>query len=299
MRHFNCKFTDEEEVVITNEYKAGSTMGYLAEKYQSKSNTIKRILGRQNTPIRSKTLFTNSEEAQIIHIYNAGHVPQKIADAYKVSRKAIKNVLVRNKILLRPLRRNFFNEHAFDNLDNEQSLYWLGFAYADGNVTRHELRFGLSIVDLSHLEKMNEFLGSNGKITIRSTSCSVGFASIHMAGRLKDLGIVVRRNEFYRLSPNIPDKLKHHFIRGYLDGDGCISTNEQVVFLGQPDILEWIRDTLHNEVGASLNTIRPRNGISEISWGGYNQARKIVDWLYKDATIFLGRKRLIADNWRK
>lgn len=245
-------------------------------------------------------LFIDSEEEQIAKIYLAGHSPEKIRLSYGVSRKVITNAIKRQNIKRRPNRTHFFNQYFFDDLNKEESLYVLGFAYADGNVTKNELRFGLSIKDIEQLVLFKKLFNSTAKIgTWNNYSCSISFCSTCMAAKLKELGIVVNRGNFYKLKPHLPEDLIQHFIRDYLDGDGCISTNEQVVFLGKPDILKFIRSTLHTKAGANLNNIRPRRGTSEVSWGGFNQANKIINWLYQDATIWLSRKRKIAENWRK
>lgn len=294
------RFTDEEEELIAKKYqKERCTVISLAKSHRCMSKTINNALRRQNVIIRGNRKFADTEEIMISHIYNQGYSPQRIATSYNTSKVSITNSLKRQGVTLRPNRVHFFNEQAFDNLNNEHALYWLGFVYADGNVTRYELRIGLSIKDLAHVRLLRLFMNSNAKIRLRPNAANVGFASRKLVKRLLSIGIVVGRNQFYKLKPYIPPNLIHHFIRGYLDGDGCISTNEQVVFLGQPDILEFIRDELNQSVGASLNTIRQRRGICEISWGGINQANKIAEYLYHNATIWLDRKRKIAENWRK
>lgn len=302
-------FTFEQEREIVEAYQVGQSMSEIGQRYGAMIKTVKDALERNGVVIRDGRMFTDEQEAEIASLYLGGLSAQQVADTLEVSRAVIENALERQQVERRPRRTNFFNEGAFDDLSSELPLYWIGFLYADSNVSDNELRVGLSIKDLSHLEKLRDFMNSDAKITTRegraygkytqSGSCHTGFASKYLVNKLRLLGFAVKRGQFTKLKPHIPDNLAHHFIRGYLDGDGCISTNQQVVFLGQPDILEWIKDTLHSQVEASLNNkIRQRRGICEVSWGGINQARRIVDYLYRDATIYLERKREVADNWK-
>jgi hypothetical protein len=92
--------------------------------------------------------------------------------------------------------------------------------------------------------------------------------------------------------PNIDESLYSHFIRGYMDGDGCIcnsclsftSTNNfclslQNIFIKLFNIKGKISDaSCHNGVTAVYN-------ISKKS-----ESKIILDWLYKDADMYLERK---------
>jgi hypothetical protein len=58
------------------------------------------------------------------------------------------------------------NEHIFDCIDTEEKAYWLGFLYADGNISSngHRLEIALSIKDLEHLSKFKNFLNLETEI---------------------------------------------------------------------------------------------------------------------------------------
>jgi hypothetical protein len=141
-------------------------------------------------------------------------------------------------------------------------------------------------------------MGGNMPVSGKYGRASIEFNSVYLASHLAGLGIVVNRGRFDLLRPHIPDNLAHHLIRGYLDGDGCISVNQQIVFEGQTDILQWIKDTLVAKAEASENvSLRKRTGIHEVAWGGRLQTPRIIKYLYQDATIWMDRKRKVAREW--
>ena len=51
----------------------------------------------------------------------------------------------------------------FENIDNEEKAYWLGFLDADGSVGSKEdkIELGLAEKDLAHIEKFRDFMKIN------------------------------------------------------------------------------------------------------------------------------------------
>jgi intein/homing endonuclease len=122
-------------------------------------------------------------------------------------------------------RKYSLNEGFFNNI-NESSSYWLGFLYADGSVRRGRLRLKLKVTDRTHIEKFLKDIGSNAPIKFGSYNnvefCEVHINSTKFVDRLFELGCLENKTQKIRL-PNIPNDMINHFIRGYFDGDGCIS----------------------------------------------------------------------------
>ena len=318
-RRDNRGLSDSEEQQILKIYRAGYSRHKIARVYGKSQKLIKdainRQLGKQDKLNDARFNYCEAEEQQIARIYLAGFSIAKIARAYGCLHKTIKAALLRQSVETRkiiakpkkiskgrqPPKNPIKNELVFDNLDNEASLYWLGFCYADTDTSKYHLRIGLSIKDKEQVERLSDFLGCNRDgIKTHHESCRAEFHSPYVVKRLKGLGIIARRGEFWRIAKNIPEGLESHFIRGYLDGDGCISDREKVLFLGQQDILLWIKDCLIKYTEINTRTIPyQRRGIMEIDFGGYNQFIRIVDYIYKDATIYLERKKQIADKTKR
>jgi len=95
-------------------------------------------------------------------------------------------------------------------------------------------------------------------------------------------------------------------MRGYNDGDGSFfigklqegRTVEQVYFglRGTVEFLTIYRSILEEKCDLDIRekSVRVNTGIGVLEYGGNGILSKITDYLYKDATIYLPRKRDIA-----
>lgn len=295
-------FRPSEEQQIAKIYQVGYTMDRIAKVYKCTTKTISGLLIRQGVSSRQVSQAEESQRkrVEVSNLYQIGIAIDELATRYGVHRQTIGRYLRKTSTKKRPRRLDILNEAAFDCLDSEDALYWLGFSYADGNVNNNIFRWGLGLKDVSHLIKLAAFLDSDNIVKTTDTDCSINFCNPHLAKRLIELGLTPKRGQFFKLAREIPTGMEHHFIRGYIDGDGCISDREKIIILGQIDILTWIKGMFVKYVGASDKVEpRQRRGILEIAWGGRIQFHKLIDYIYKDATIYLERKKVIADKTKK
>lgn len=209
-----------------------------------------------------------------------------------------------------------FNETIFKVIDSEEKAYWFGFLCADGynHETKNCVALQLQKEDFSHLEKYKAFLNYQGPIYTftRTTSvnklvrdyCELNVCSPIYSEDLAKLGCI--QNKTYKLEfPYISDNLVRHFIRGYFDGDGCISITDrkdrrtrgtsmtvQLNIVGKESVLLKIQDYIVKATNVTKTPIRNRknNFAKTISWGGTNVVLKILHYLYNDSTVYLDRK---------
>jgi len=118
-----------------------------------------------------------------------------------------------------------------------------------------------------------------------------------LSQQLNDLGCVPAKSLILTFPKFILPNLLNHFVRGYSDGDGCIyqskknyiwqitSTNIFCNYLKQ-----HIKNILDVNCCVSLSNSNFNKITSNLSVGGNLQSRKVLDWLYKDAKIYLPRK---------
>lgn len=207
------------------------------------------------------------------------------------------------------------NENVFDSIDTEEKAYWLGFLMADGynqeNKTSVCLR--LQAEDLEILEKFKDFLESNAPIYefTRITRVNkllrkyreVRVNSVHLSKRLAELGCIQGKSYLLKFPTCIPNHLMNHFIRGYFDGDGCIcikhrknrginSLSYQLTITGKEDVVLEMQNYIVKEAGVNRTKIEhPKNNFAKVvHYGGRIVVTKILNYLYKDATIYLKRK---------
>ena len=95
-------------------------------------------------------------------------------------------------------------------------------------------------------------------------------------------------------------------MRGVFDGDGCISIHHdkrddsyrgQVnICSGSIDFINKYVDNLVEYANVKKNNVRcPRSTYYVIDWGGLTDVENIYNFFYKDATVFLERKKETFD----
>lgn len=123
-----------------------------------------------------------------------------------------------------------YNRHIFDNIDNPEKAYWLGFIVADGylNDDKNMLRIKLGDKDKVHLEKFINFLNGDLSMlkseihnTTGNTQWYVSTYSPQIHDALKNLNVEQGKSGKEKIPP-IEEKYYRDFVRGLWDGDGFI-----------------------------------------------------------------------------
>ena len=167
-------------------------------------------------------------QKEIIKLYNDGYGVMKLSKKYKIHRSTVQKILKKNGIQLRKRTPIHYNVHFFDEY-NETSCYWAGFISADGYVRsdRAAVTIHLAITDYEHLLKLAQLTDYEGKVNINNNECYITFAGKWFQEALADKFDIYPRKTFnIEISEKIPKDMLSHFIRGYFDGDGCITTSK-------------------------------------------------------------------------
>jgi hypothetical protein len=160
-----------------------------------------------------------------------------------------------------------FNEDYFENIDTNEKAYFLGYIGADGNVRYRKRKNGISkcfTIELQYkdkyiLERFKEELEGEFKIhevnAKDSHKCRIEFINNKFCNDLSKYGIEPRKNIHYE-PKNIPKEFIPAFIKGFFDGDGCISgtkvDDENIYKIGEytiatsgnRDLMVWIKNEL-------------------------------------------------------
>lgn len=237
-----------------------------------------------------------------------------VGKLFNIRRQSISEELKRIGVeVINYQNKSRVNHKIFDSIDTEEKAYWLGFIYADGNISHTGNRFEmrLSMKDENHMKKFSIFIGNENKY--RSGICN-GNKFVHFSVRNKHLwntlnsyGCTPRKS----LTLEFPDErifkskdLIRHFIRGYFDGDGSVSwckhgllSNgdikyvENVSFVGTNVFLEKINKFLgYNFKIRNKSSKNYQNKAFQIS-ATNKKAREILHKLYDNSTIYLDRKK--------
>jgi hypothetical protein len=245
-----------------------------------------------------------------------------------------------------PFGRGKCNDDFF-SVDTMEAFYVAGFIAGDGNLSSVRLKdphikhrtddggksisIKLASKDRNFVSKIRDILGIENPIfddvstehllpDSRYKSASYGSSiyctSPQMFDDLARFNITPNKSltlEFPEWMKSHP--LRHHFIRGYYDADGCWSfrynkdknkqdTKDRQIrcsVRGTKNFLTDIRSILETDLTIRKKTgdIPLSGGIHKLEYAGNQITKKISDYLYKDATLYLERKHLIATSHGK
>lgn len=203
----------------------------------------------------------------------------------------------------------------FKSINTEAKAYILGFIAADGHVdeTKHTIIITLKDSDYELLEKIRDAMCSTHPIVrhIPATNpykksanqslekCSISINGKELVTPLIKMGLV--SNKTYTLSGDIldfvPECLVRHFLRGYFDGDGCISWdkryksgNKSVIHVaGNLDFLERTFNKYFPTV-CSIKKYKISKQCYDYTIQDKKQVLKFLSYIYTGSTIYLKRK---------
>jgi hypothetical protein len=195
--------------------------------------------------------------------------------------------------------------------DSEFKYYFLGLVGADGYISSKSNRIEIALKesDVALLKAIRDVVCPGKKISYkqkqRAYRLTFDNKTIHkevckyMDPKNKSLNLI--------FPYGIPDEYISHFIRGYIDGDGNISVKKgqrkfdgyvkhyfglRLRVLGTRAFLHGLSDNLFR-LEAVKNRVTPHRKENEnvfyCEWG-YSQAKRVLDWVYQDATYKLDRK---------
>ena len=205
----------------------------------------------------------------------------------------------------------YYDHNFFENINNEEKAYWLGFIMADGCVTigknnSCELTIHLQTRDIGHLKKFNKSLKGNVPIQTKERLCTftnkynkisiIRFYSQKMVHDLEKYNVIPRKSLVKEFPTNLPKELMNHYIRGYFDGNGCITNSDKYVGCsfcsGSFKFIEGLRKFL-NENGIKTSPTRKKDKDSNcyiIQIYGIKNCDNFLNYIYKNSTIYLDRK---------
>lgn len=294
------------------------TTSYSATKVAEKYGICRLKFGKylRANKIETSNKHRNFDEQFYISLYNEYKQTDisiaELAKKHNISKsflgkffreQGVEKVVTKSKY---QVNSNFFNE-----IDNEEKAYWLGFLYADGYNSNTYVQLAISYIDYNHVKKFRKSLCSTHPIRYEKSdnTCRISISDKTLSNGLNRAGCI-RNKTYCGKFPGriiIPGYLLRHFIRGFFDGDGCInkliiqeltSANsiqrkiDKVVFTIKLenfslDLIQAIKTVCNVE--AMLYYYEPLNRY-EVYIQGQDNIRKFLDCIYKESTIYLDRK---------
>jgi len=295
---------DTQSLLVAQRYLAGESADTLADEFGVHKQTVYNILARRGVSPRVENVRLNAEERrEVASACASGSKVKEAAVAFNVGETTVNKILREAGVDLPKGRPPVYtvNHAAFDVITPE-SAYWIGFLFADGCIYKNVLICSLGIKDREHLEKMRTFLKSNhpiyeteGKTAWGGPFARLSITSAPLFNALRRHGIIAKK-----LRVPTPELAQSRdFWRGMVDGDGTIGTigdgkyiYPQVRLFGQTPLLEKFQHFTFAITNSWLNTkdcSRKDGSVFTLSSGSRN-AGKIIDVLYRNASVSLDRK---------
>ena len=201
-------------------------------------------------------------------------------------------------------RKYSCDESFFNNINTQKEAYWLGFIFADGYQNGYEIVIRLSRIDREHLEKFKRDIKSNAPIRTKFEEqkefkeggkyiSNFRMNSRKLCRSLTKLGCVKAKSLIIKFPVGLDKRLIRHFIRGYFDGDGCISKEKKTTtitvtfYSGSVEFIDGVEKIIKSA------NISCRRGIKDrrFLWVSKKaELPKIFNYLYRGSVVKLDRK---------
>lgn len=317
----NTQLTDE----LIKDYQSGMKLTDIFKKYSTSYKTVCKILDghgidhsratrKKGIPNpKNNRILSEAEERQVCQLYEQTRSMTKCEVELGISIPVISRCLKKHGLhqtreqhlqsLPKFVRKYPVNDNYFDE-ESAEMAYILGFLAADGSISKKEntIKIGVSSVDKELLEKFFTILGG---CPVRDYITSKGFAvstleitSQHMKAKLAEYNIVPNKTFTFKFPIQLKKEYWRDFIRGYFDGDGCISTAGPSAIrfsigAANKDVLEKIVDYF-NEYGIEKPTIYKKQGQNNKPFYYFQYSsvptRLIYNILYYPDCLCLSRK---------
>lgn len=247
--------------------------------------------------------------------YTNGYTTKELCKIYKCSKDTIHKLFNEHGIKFRQYRKYSLDEEFFNVIDSEAKAYFLGLLYADGynNTDFNAVSLQLKESDKHILDYFTQLLQPSKPLMFQkgrgpndSNNYRMVINSPVISNRLAALGCPKKKTFItsFPSSDQIPKELLHHFVRGYFDGDGSVNNGKKFHFsiVGTIEFLNGLQNLLREDLNFGISQLSQRhlerdNNIRSLHKSGRKQTIKFGDWLYKDANVFLIRKKLVFDSY--
>lgn len=294
------RFHALNDIDIVDLYLNGESVVAIAKEYNIDKATIFAILDKYNIPRRQIQFHFDNDE-RIVELYQLGYSTNEIATMYNVNHQTIADV-VRKYSSIRSKseqhRRYTIDEHYFDEINTPNKAYIMGVLYADGtNNGCGHIALSLQENDVDILQKIQKEIGSNEPLNYREFSkinpnwknqWRMFINNKHISETLSKHGVVKNKTFIVEYPKWLDDSLHSHFIRGMIDGDGSI--NQRYISLaGTYNICYTTGEILKEKCGIHYTIYKSQN-IYDLRVCRKLDMVRVLEFLYKDADLFLDRK---------
>ena len=287
----------------------------IAKMINTYSNYIRKILVFNNVDIRTGKTGYRENPKIILEKYISGQSSESIAKELNIGATTVLRILRENNILIRSQHeiklKYSLDEDYFEKIDTPNKAYILGLMYADGcnHIKRNFIKIELKYNDKELLEKVRKEmkiekpLKYNNKQKERERTgkqsqdtYSIDIYSKKMCKDLEKMGCVERKSLVLKWPDWLENSLLPHFIRGYFDGDGSIKSKKgcEISFASCSwDFINGLQEILEKFFNVETHVYRKQDNHElpqTLVITKQSMSKVVLDWVYKDADIYMERK---------
>ena len=302
-------FSKEEKNKILELHNQGLLNVEVAGIFNTSKTMIARLLKSMNVVSRHP-LLTKERKRQIAECYIKYQNLSKVEKIMKCQSSTINKVLdeygIRKRSISEMHRKYEIDENYFEVIDTPNKAYCLGLIYADGSIHKNGKSFSIFLQarDKQLLDLLNNEFGGNRKLGFVEYSKKnknwqdqyyLTISCQKMNLDLVNNGAVPNKSLILKFPDFLDDELIAHFVRGYMDGDGYISKSEdRCGLISTEDFCIKLSDIIKSKLNINSSIFLCHNNNDKptryFQIAGRNQVKKFLDWIYRDAEIFMERK---------
>lgn len=160
---------------------------------------------------------------------------KSLAEEIGCSKEYVQKIWTESNLKGKTNRTYYCDYDSFHIIDNANKAYIIGLLASDGNLYKRpnhqgQIQITLQIQDKDILENICKILHSNHPIKITDTTATITFVSDIMYKDLKNIGLQEQKTwhlQIKTILKNIPKNFHKDFLRGYFDGDGCVTGRDR------------------------------------------------------------------------
>lgn len=197
---------------------------------------------------------------------------------------------------------NHKTQIKIEQIDSKEIAYLIGFICADGAIdNRSHVELSVKKEDIEVITFLSSIINSSVNVDNTYNKKSRRFPRVRTTRKIIDiLSFVKNRKKDDRILPIVSRNLNRSLIKGFFDGDGCITWGrrkdrnriwQKVSFTSSLKMLTAVQNILIKELEIA-STVRPKSGENTfvLEFSNKNHVLKFLGWLYEDDFIVLNRK---------
>jgi len=196
---------------------------------------------------------------------------------------------------------------------NENIAYAVGLITTDGSLSSDKRHIIFVSKDIALIKTFKRCLGISNKITPKKSGYSnkmyskIQFGNVEFYRWLLKIGLMPNKTKIIG-KLNLPDKYFPDFLRGHLDGDGCIRVYQDSVYPNSQRLytnfisaslphIRWLQKRIYSLLKIKGYICQHAKGTFELTYAKKKSQTLLNAIYYNKSVSCLRRKRIIAESF--